>query len=47
MREVGYVLIALICAAMIWFGGMQYADRDNWTCAYAGGQVEYVRLRAT
>ena len=36
--RLAYVFIALICAALIWFGGMQYADRDNWTCAYAGGE---------
>ena len=38
MRYVGWVLLAVIAVVLVWIGGMQYADRDNWTCAYAGGE---------
>ena len=40
MREVGYILIALIGCALIWLGGMQYANRDAWTCQYVGGVTD-------
>lgn len=40
MRQVGYVLLFVIAAALIWFGGMQYADRDAWTCQYVGGVTD-------
>ena len=38
MRYVGWILLWILAVVLIWIGGMQYADRDNWTCAYAGGE---------